>query len=87
MEARAAFIAIKRALSDDSRKEVVSSSYDEEAFGNFIIAFRDEGRQRSIVNDRFELVISDNLNGADGRTVLASIREADERTILRALQL
>jgi hypothetical protein len=86
-EPREAFDAIRQAIARDPRKELVDSRYEEKVFGNFIIAFRDEGQPRSIVNDRFELVVCDNLEGDDCRTILRSIREADEGTILQVLGL
>ena len=87
MGPREAFESIRDAIASDPEKEIVDSRYWEEIFGNFIIAFREDGSPRSIVNDRFELVVSENLEGDNGKTVLRSIREADEDTILRSLGL
>ena len=87
MEPREAFEAIRRAIASDHRKQIVNSRYDEQAFGNFIISFRDNGRPRSVVNDRFELVLCENVEGDGGTTLLRSIEDADAESILHALGL
>lgn len=87
MTAREAYDVIRRAIGADPHKRVLRSEFDEGVFGNFIIAFEDRGRPRSIVNDRFELVICDDLEGEKCRTVLRSLRDADEAGILNALDL
>jgi hypothetical protein len=84
---RQAFDAIATAIAADPAKQIVQSRFWEEAFGNFHIAFTDAGNPRSVINDRFELVLSENLEGTDCHTILRSIRDADEGTILRSIGL
>lgn len=88
MDTRDAFEAICCALRKHPQRRLVDARFFDEMFGNFIIDFEEEGRPRSIVNDRFELVLGDGFGGNQlGETVLQSLREADQRTILDALSL
>jgi hypothetical protein len=88
MDTRDAFEAICCALRKHPERRLVDARYSDELFGNFVIDFEDEGRPRSIVNDRFELVVGEGFGGNQlGETVLRSLREADEKTILDALSL
>jgi hypothetical protein len=88
MDSRDAFDAIQRALEADPRREMQASRYEAALFGNFVISFEEDGQSRSIVNDRGELMI---CAGPDGegtcRTLLPSLAQADEQTVLRALGL
>ncbi len=81
-----AFDAIKAAVEADPQKRLVNSRYWPEAFGNFIIAFEDAGSPRSVVLDRFELVLCEDLNGDEGcKTILQSIREAEPDEVIARL--
>ncbi|HEX8379392.1 MAG TPA: hypothetical protein VF619_02440 [Allosphingosinicella sp.] len=86
MDTRDAYTAILKALGADSRKHVVACGFDEENFGNFAITFEVKGRPRTLINDRGELSLSHERTERGGRTILQSIHEADERTLLQALQ-
>jgi hypothetical protein len=66
---------------------MVESVFDEEVFGNFVIAYEEMGRITTLVNDRGELVRDDPTGAALSITVVPSIRDQDERSILRALGL
>ena len=88
MDAREAYQTILSALDADPRKRVVSSRFEEANFGNFVIGFEDEGRAKSILHDRGELVLCNDLHGnQDCTTALASLATADQPTALRALNL
>ena len=87
MRTREAFDAIENAIALNPRMQIVRRHYDAENFGNFHIAFREEGKPRSIVNDRFELVHCDDLDGHNCKTVLPSFQYVDETTILQKLGL
>jgi hypothetical protein len=83
-----AFDAIQTAVAADNRKRLVNAQYWPEIFGNFIVAFEEEGRPKSIVCDRFELVACEDPSGDEGcRTVLRSIRNAEPAEVLKALDL
>jgi hypothetical protein len=86
METKAAYEAIQRTLSADARKSVVHSSYDEEMFGNFVIAFLDDGRPSSLVNDRGQLLLYDGLDAEEyRRTLLDDLYGADEARVVQAV--
>jgi hypothetical protein len=88
LDTKDAFDAICGALLNHPDRRLIDARYFDEIFGNFIIDFEEEGRPRSIVNDRFELVLGEGFGGNEpGATVLRSLRDADEKTILDALKL
>lgn len=88
MDTKDVFEAICCALREHPERRLVEARYFDEMFGNFIIDFEDRGRPRSIVNDRFDLVLGEGFGGNQlGETVLRSLREADQRAILDALNL
>lgn len=88
MQPQEAFDAIKQAISSDPSKRVVHARYWPDVFGNFIVAYELGGQPSSIVLDRFELVVCDDLAGDSGcKTVMQSIREANVDDVLRALAL
>jgi hypothetical protein len=88
MIAEQAFRAIHAAIRKKGQRPIIHSLYDPTAFGNFIIAFKDAGRERSIVCDRLELAVCDDLQGERGcKTVLASIQRVNEAELLRAVGL
>jgi hypothetical protein len=83
-----AFRCIRMAVAAGDGRRVIHSEYDPTAFGNFIIAYEDGGEPRSIVCDRLELAVCDDLQGQRGcRTVLPSIQRAKEGEVLEALGL
>jgi len=86
METKAAFEAIQRALLNDPRKSIVRSSFDETMFGNFVIAFVEDGQAASLVNDRGQLLLYDGLDADEyRRTLLNDLYEADEAAVIRAV--
>jgi len=88
MDTREAFEAIRSALDADPCRRIVESRYEELIFGNFIIAFEHGGRPRSIVNDRGELCLCNDLSGSKGcALILPSLWDVDQQGILRALEL
>jgi hypothetical protein len=87
VDTRDAYDAILTALGADPRKHIVESFFHEENFGNFWISFEDNGRPRTLVNDRGQLILGRGRLGREETTVVQSIREADERTLLQALYL
>ena len=88
MDTKKAYETIRQALDADPRKRVVDSIYDEINFGNFWISFEADGQPRSVVNDRDELVLCRDLRGTvDCVTILPSLREADEQTVVRGFDL
>jgi len=83
-----AFDAIQAAIAADAGKRMVDARYWPEVFGNFIVAFEEDGRPKSIVCDRFELVVCEDLQGERGcRTVLRSVRETEPSEVLKTLGL
>jgi len=88
MGSKEAYDTIRRALASNPRTSIVDCIYDDAAFGNFVIAFEVEGRPRSVVNDRGELTLCSDLAGTRKcATVLPSIADADEQTLVEALNL
>jgi hypothetical protein len=86
MQTKAAFEAIQRALSKNPRRRVVRSSFDERVFGNFVIAFVEDGQPASLVNDRGQLLLYRGLEADEYRlTLLENLYEADEATVIEAL--
>ncbi|HEX3423971.1 MAG TPA: hypothetical protein VHS33_11310 [Sphingomicrobium sp.] len=68
--------------------EPVRAGYYPEIFGNFIISFRLNGCEMSLVNERFELFLCDKLGGdGDRRSIARDIREqtpTQVRDVVRA---
>ncbi len=58
--------------------DLFGARYYPEIFGNFIISFRIAGCDASLVNERFELFICNQLGGEGDRHTLA--RDIRERT-------
>jgi len=86
MGAEDTYDAICKAFEGDVRIRVLRAYLDELAFGNFIIAFQLNGQPKSIVNDRGQLFLHDNLSGAGaGTEVVRSLYNADEDTLLQTL--
>lgn len=72
----------------DASKRIVESQFNEANFGNFVISFEVDGQPKSIVNDRGELVLCDDLEGSrDCKTVVQSLADADESIVISALNL
>jgi hypothetical protein len=88
MIAEQAFRAIQAAILAKEDARVIHSRYDPMDFGNFIIAFEDAGRARSVICDRLELVVCNDLQGPRGfRTLFPSVQDVKEVELLRALEL
>lgn len=88
MTAADAYKLILQVVNERSDTELVGSKFYERVFGSFIISFIQDGAEKSVVNDRFELVVCNDLHGDIGcRTVLKSIREADQQQLLNAIEL
>ena len=68
--------------------DLVRSGYYPEIMGNFIISFRLDGRDMSLVNERLELLLCDELGGMGNRRILQrDLRQqtaADVQKIVRA---
>jgi hypothetical protein len=75
----AIYNAINNLLKKMQDVKIVDCRYFPAIFGNFIISFTLNGKPKSLVNDRFELLICDDLGG-DGRrnTILDSIRDLSD---------
>jgi hypothetical protein len=87
MDTKAAYDAILRAIAADPTRRLVETVFDEDVFGNFVVAYHEMGRVRTLVNDRGELVRDDPTGAALRVTVIPSIGDQDERSLLRALGL
>jgi hypothetical protein len=86
MDTRDAYDAICRALERDEAKRLVSAEFNELVFGNFVVSFERAGCPSSVVNDRGQLFLCDNLNGlGQCAMVVDSIREAGEQDLLRQI--
>ena len=79
-----AYNAILAALGSDPEIKIVERFLDEENFGNFVISFEKDGRRRMLTNDRGQLTF-DRGQATASRTIMQSIYEADERSLLQAL--
>lgn len=83
-----AFALIKTAVEADPDKRLVKAQYWPDVFGNFIVAFEDSGTPQSVVLDRLELVICQDLDGNEGcKAVLDSIRNAEPDEMIAKLGL
>jgi len=88
MGSKEAYDAIRKALASNPRTSIADCTYEDAAFGNFVIAFELEGQPRSVVHDRGELALCSDLTGTrQCTTVLLSIVDADEQTVIEALKL
>lgn len=87
MDTKAAYDAILRAIAAAPNKRLVESVFDEEVFGNFVVAYNEMGRVRTLVSDRGELVRDDPAGSASRVTIVGSIGDQDERSLLGALGL
>ena len=86
MDTRAAYDAIIRAISADSRRRVVRSSYEEDFFGNFVISFLEDGGPSSIVNDRGQLFLYDGLDAETYQgTLIDDLYNADEMAVMEVV--
>ena len=79
-----AYNALLNALGLDREIKITERFLDEENFGNFVISFEKYGRRRTLINDRGQLTLS--RGREPSTTIVQSIGEADERTLLEALQ-
>jgi len=88
MRSNEAYDAIRKALGSNHGTRLLSCTYDEEMFGNFVIAFEVDGRPSSVVNDRGELALCSDLVGTQRcRTIVRSIAAVDEQALIQALTL
>jgi len=88
MKSKDAYDAICAAIKADPRKHLVSSDYSNDHFGNFVIAYEENGVPRSVINDRLKLALCDDLDGTENcRIVLQSLQSANEATTLSAIGL
>ena len=88
MKSKDAYDAICAAIKADPRKHLVSSDYSNEHFGNFVIAYEENGAPKSVINDRLQLALCDDLDGIENcRIVLHSLQGADEATTLSTIGL
>jgi hypothetical protein len=83
-----AYDAIRSALAAKPGTRVLDCTYDDAMFGNFVIGFQAQGRARSFVNDRGELALCSDLAGTQHcRTIVRSLANVDEQTLIEALAL
>jgi hypothetical protein len=88
MGSREAYDTVRKALASSPRTSIVDCTYDDATFGNFVVAFELEGQPRSVVHDRGELALCSDLTGTrQCATVVSSIADADEQTLIEALKL
>ena len=86
MDSRQAFDAIQAALKANPGFKIIDATYDEDAFGNFVISFVRDTAPQSFVLDRGELVLCDDMDGSNEcRTVLQSICDVEEKVVLNAV--
>jgi hypothetical protein len=72
----------------DRGKRLLDSAFDERNFGNFHISYKEGAHDKSIINDRGELVLCRDLEGRRKcTTVLSTLQGADQRTLRAALRL
>jgi hypothetical protein len=80
-----AYDAISAALADQADVRLVTSDYDAEIFGNFHLAYWRKDRAVSIVLDRGQLFLCDDLQAEKCRMV-GDLFDSDETAILEALR-
>ena len=85
MSPKEAFDAIGRTLSEDVRVRVVRTEYDAEFFGNFHIAFWEGDSPHSIICDRGQIWVCDDLEAAHCTMVVEAIYYADPDSLLDAV--
>ena len=84
MKSKAAYDAIRNAVEADTSKRMIESHYDEQNFGNFVIAFEENGERKTVVNERGFVTAS---AGLDCIATVPSLHDADEQTLLRQLAI
>lgn len=67
-----AYRAIIHDVESNPKAELLSSSYDEELFGNFVISIVFSGKGCSIVSDRGQLFLCNDINGRGDCDLIAS---------------
>lgn len=88
MDTQAAFEMICAAVEEHPRRRLVDRGIDDQHFGNFFVAFTEEGQERSVVNDRGFVFVTVDLTGAgDAITTVPSLYDADAESLLSELGL
>lgn len=87
MGAEDAYERIKRRLIENDSTTLVKDVFFEEVFGNFTISFLRNGKPESIVCDRGEIYLCDDLDGNHCSMVLNPVYDANEEALMAALNL
>lgn len=86
MEQYAAFSVTKRTLAENLGAELLDAKFDREAFGNFYVSFSLGGRNGSIVLDRLQMFICDDLRGGGQcRMLFQDMRPVAEQELISIL--
>ena len=64
MDTKLAFEMICAAVEQHPRRRLKGQRIDEPQFGNFFVAFIEDGRERCVVNDRGLVIVTGDLDGA-----------------------
>lgn len=85
MNSEEAYRTILKELTSKG-KHVISNEYDHNTFGNFLVAFVSDDREQSLVCDRGEIALCNDLKGNLGCfTLIPSIYEATTEELVNAL--
>ncbi len=81
-----AYNTIINVLTSHSGVKILSKLYDADTFGNFIIAFTYHEKDRSIICDRGQIFICNDLLGRkDCKTIISSLSEVSKEIVISAL--
>lgn len=81
------YFAILDKFDDRSDVNVLRSSYFPEIFGNFIISFRIQKLDRSLVNERFQLFLCTELGGeGDRKSIIRDIRRQTPAEVVERVE-
>jgi hypothetical protein len=87
-EARRAYASICQAVARHPRRRPISSDFDEEHFGNFLVSFEEDGQERCVVNDRGFVMITPDLDGRGAPiATVPSLYGVERERLIEALKL
>ncbi len=88
MDTQLAYAMIYAAVEGHSRRRLVDRRFDDQHFGNFFVAFVEDGHERCVVNDRGFVFVTGDLHGTgDAIATVPSLYDVEVDTVLAKLGL
>lgn len=87
MKSSDAYEIVKQEIIDNTSVELFDSTYNPDAFGNFIVSFVASGVEQSITADRGQVYFCQGINGeGECEVIAASLSEVNSDEFLQALR-